>query len=204
MNFILLAGLRKSRLRLCTIKNCVQDQTIKLFANLCSILSAPKHLSDTNTKKFIPTSYLTLMCPEDLFIPQACVVKYQSKGWKDNILQNSRNCTTGEIFENKLARNFGKQTQNHLRRHTKANFRSVFVMNSKLDAIRQFLFRKKELGVIVEKGGKLQLRVQGQKEHNLLLGRSLGQNAEEECDPVCMVVTGPDFEHHRAFWLFIL
>lgn len=57
--------------------------------------------------------------------------------------------------------------------------------------------------MIVENGGKLQLRVQGQKEHNLLLGRSLGQNAEE-WDPVCMVVTGPGFEHHGAFWLFSL
>lgn len=54
--------------------------------------------------------------------------------------------------------------------------------------------------MIVEDGGK-QLRVQGQKKHYSLLGRSLGQNAEE-WGPVCMVVTGPGFEHHGAFWLF--
>lgn len=57
--------------------------------------------------------------------------------------------------------------------------------------------------MIVENRGKLQLMVQGQMYHNVLLGRSLGQNVEE-CDPVCMVVTSSDFEHRGAFWLFIL
>lgn len=57
--------------------------------------------------------------------------------------------------------------------------------------------------MIVENLGELQIVVQGQMECLYYQGRSLGQKAEE-CDPMCMVVTGPDFEHHGTFWLFIL